>query len=482
MLTRLLRLTLILLLISSLLTTISTVIGRASDPIVLAALITPNEKGPQSKPPDEVVLLDLSRFLRADQRIPINQLEYAFFNYTRLGRLLATTYDRQLVGKKYQYQADTYEYDYVSQRLSQVSSYQSAFAGLSSNGEYYHSIPTASRDGRQLAFIDPIDLRLNLYDTVNEETTVLSDLSFAEGPPPALSWSPDSRYIALQTTTSLNLVSVQDGTVRPIDMEVLGPAYFYPTWSDNSRYIWIQRPVPIGSVSVSKNPSIQILDAETGEELALTRELSGRLSLWWGCDSRWLGYIVTTDDGADGYLLDLELGNTLRLNDTPLLADVKIDSISMLPNCTQLVVMGQQSDTPPVGPQRPMAPLYVFDIASKSAELIDERAAIVSATDQQILYEKAVGSSNQLQLFRRDLDPLTAPVLVSEYLGEARSWSNWSPDFTFATYIQPASINSSGGALRYLNAKNGQISPLIPESEFVQGYMQDHWRAFRGEE
>lgn len=479
---RLTGLTLILALLFGVLTTGSTIIGRGSDPIVIAALITPNDLSPQSRPPAEVALLDLSRFLRADQLIPISDIEAVSFNYTHFGRILVTTYNRNRIGKTYTYQAGTYQYDYVNRTLDEVSFYESKLAGLSSNIHYYHSIPTASRDGRKLAFIDPIKLRINIYDTTTAQASLLTDLSFKQGSLPTLSWSPDSNYIGLQSTTSIEIINVQNGTVRPVNFDASSSAYFYPTWSDNGQYIWIQRPTPVGGMAFPENPPIEIIDVATGEELEITQGLRGRVTLWWGCDSQWLGYIVTTEERSDGYLLDMKLGTTTRLNDDPLLADVKIEAISSLPSCTQFVINGEQVEVPLAQARQPMYPLYFFDALSKSVALINESASTKGFDDHQIMYEKAVSNTNQLQLFRRGLNPLTEPVLLSEYIGEQQTWSNGSPDFTFRTYIKPATINTSGGTLRYLNFKNSQIHNLTTENEYVHGYMQQNWRTFQGTE
>jgi hypothetical protein len=473
MLKRLVSLTLSLGLVFGLLTVVSAVIGRGFDTPVVLATVYPEGSSGISDHTGQIALFDLSRFLRADHPIPLVDVQQITFNDVHPEQVLVSTYSANY--QERQFQGGFHQYNFLTSQLTTVQSIDSDKPMYSSYSLYSSFFPQMSHDGGGITFVHPVEQKPYVYDTVSNELSLLADLQIDQNRGlNGLSWSPDSTKLALKNGSILYVFD-EKGSQQ---LEYAAATEdFYSVWSEDSQYLLIQR---FDLDSTTTNSPIQVIDTEDGSEHPFTKGLEGNPGSWYGCDGRWLTYTTRVNEQTrEGYLLNMQNGEKIRVNDAPLLEDIPIIALSPVGNCEYFLVYTLTS--PVISSGRRTPSLYLFDMAEKTAEFVDEVTAVLRTTDKALYFERVDKTSNHRQIYRYPLNINAEPELIGEYEPMGSAWLNWSNDMTFATF---AGINTSNNLqqLYLLDGQTGQRYRLTSENEVLENYMQVNWSQIRNPE
>jgi hypothetical protein len=124
-------------------------------------------------------------------------------------------------------------------------------------------------------------------------------------------------------------------------------------------------------------------------------------------------------------------------------------------------------------------PMYVFDIATQSAEYLDEISGVIQLTEAgELYYQKHDPVTNDIQVFKRTFKPLSEPELIREYLAVDADWLSWSADLSYAIFRE-RDARYYAGSLNLLDAASGRIYQLTGHDEFVQNYTWLNWNDIR---
>lgn len=473
MIRQLIRLIFVLIIFFALLTTASIGIGSAIETTITAALISETSRGGIYVQPRQIALFDLNRFLRADHLLPLEHIDFIMFNYSDTSPQQVIVRTSNTPGPNSD-PGGLYLYNFLNGRLITVFEERAQQTATTSTNAYYH-YPIVSPNERKVAFFHPQDAKPYSFDT---ETTQLSEIAFhadeTSGTPDLVNWvwSPDSSKIAIRGTTTLYITDADQKTSDLIEYP-LGSFEVYPIWSEDSRYILLQRN---GANSETHNFPVKVIDVSDGSEHPFTKDLQASSAGWYGCGNRWLTYTVVTDKLREGYILDLHDGTTIRVNDTAVLAEEPIEQILPAPDCQHFVVRGDRIGEP--GMRLPIELdvrfTYIFNPAAKTAEYLDETSALIQLTDEKELYYQTLTDDRSFwQVYKRSIDPLGEPVLVSQYPPLVAGFFQWSSDMAFATYLETTPSQVVFGAkLRLLDAATGQTFPLTSDQEIARNYIQ----------
>jgi Tol biopolymer transport system component len=464
-----LRITVGLTLIFGLLMAASAVIGRGTNPEVMRLLIAPQSS---VNSPNHIRLVDLSRLLIADHAVPLENIQQMALTYYVEHQATVSTYYANSYTKEYT--AGLYLYDYSTGSLTNIFTADADEPFNQVRSSFFSFFPAASHQGDRLAFIHPMDQQLTVIDIDTRQTTTLSNTELFQQPtgPEMLTWSPDDTQIAAKIGKTLYAVNADGSNQReyPFDSN-----NFYPSWSADGRYLWIQR---YQGTTQPKNQPIEILDASDGSRHPFTQDLEGIDAYWWGCEDRWLTYTVVNGNQRDGYILDLNTGDKVRVNDHPLLAEESVEFISPLTNCQQFVVSGYIPDRAALSNAASsgvMPPTYLFDITTRSVEFLDNASGVLQSEEEnEIYYQKR--DDTTIQIFKRTINPLSEPVLVREFPVVKSVWVSWSMDFSFFIYLNPVSSNLYGGTLNIFDGQTGRTYTLTSPDELVQTFTHYKWR------
>jgi hypothetical protein len=467
----LLLLTVGLAIVSGLLTAASSVIGSAVDTTLLAALVSPVNSRAIYVLPNQISLFDLKRSLRADHQIPFENVEFISFDYSATSPakvIVATTRAPEANGDP----GGLYLYNIFNGRLTTAFQRETAQPNTNTMGFY----PILSPDEQKLAFLHPADAKLYLFDTASAQVSQIAfdAVDDASGKPDFVTWnwSPDSTKIAIRGAKTLYIVGIGSQAADLIAYPLEGLEY-YPVWSEDSRYLLLQR---TGENSQTRNFPVKLIDSADGSEHPFTKDLEASGTWWYGCENHWLTYTVVTDELREGYILDLQDGTTVRVNDAPELAQEPIEQIVPVLDCQHFLVKGDRIGEP--GMRTPMEldvrHTYVFDLADQTAEYLDDTSALFQQSDEKEIYYQILTEDRSFwQVYKRPIDPLGEPVLVSQYPPLSLGYFEWASDMTFATYLEtPPSQTIFGGNLRRLDAATGQTFPLTSDDEIVRTYVQ----------
>jgi hypothetical protein len=471
MLRLLLFLTLVMTVLASLLMLVSTVIGRGTDTPVAVALSRPAATRGSINPTGEVIPVDLRRLLRADIPLPVADVRQFAFDYETPGRIYATTYTGD--SKENLYTAGFYRYDYLTGDLLNIATVQSNESFVYSRGLFFNFFTVTSQQGQKITYVHPLDKHPYLFDILTGETTQLADLEIPLGSSPIdMSWSPDGSKIAIKQDNVLYVLNA-DGS--PQFEKEFNTSDFYPAWLE-SEYLSISR----FSATVASLP-IDIISATDGSEHPLTENLEGRFNGWWECDGLWISYSVQGETQREAYLLNLDHGRTVRINDYHPLEEASINSFYPLPDCSKYVVttiLGSSSTSIIVSGRE--QPTYLFDLDAETVEYVDE-AMSVRSIGNELLYEKPLPASDERQLLKRTIDPLSDPVVVMTYPELGSAYATWSTDMSVAIYAGVNSTSSLTGTLYMLNPHTGQTQAITSRDDYVESHALYNWRVLRGQ-
>jgi WD40 repeat protein len=466
MVTPLLRIAVGLSLCFSLVMAAASLAGHWMDTPVAIALVSPKGNNAYAEPPTKVAFFDLGRFLRADHAIPLDHIQQVAFAGP-VGQLTVSTYFGDNSNKRYE--ASLYRYNYLAGKLTLIDRFESNRPSFSADGVYYDYFPAPSPDERKLAFLNPSDRKIHIYDLATEQVTVLENLELGEGLPRALSWSPDGTQIALPQYQTLYIANTQSDRVSEYHFET---NQFTPLWTEDSQHLLIQQFG--GNIGINE-PVFQLINADDGTEVTRTQNLDGNILYVSDCESRWLGYFESDDAGQASYLLDMQSDRMIRLNDDPLLANESIEGITALPNCHQFLLRTGHL-IPFNSLSQPLYSLYLFDLTTNKASLVDDEiTAVVNSTDEAIYYERVASESDKRQLIRHVLVPLGEPAVLNEYPPVRASWLNWDEGMAFATFLVSNSSNYYDSRLGLLNPETGRTYLLSSADELIQSYLQLSW-------
>jgi hypothetical protein len=243
-------------------------------------------------------------------------------------------------------------------------------------------------------------------------------------------------------------------------------------WSADSQYLLLQR---YTFDSPTENAPLRVLDVVNGSEHPFVQDLSAHWSSWWSCDGRWLYYVIASAQQNEGYLLNLQTGETIRVNDTPALADVPISSIYPIADCDQFLIEAHQAITVPV--QDTTQAIYVFDVASRSAALVDDNILTYRFTEDALYYIKlGTGASQNLRL-SRSINPQGQIVPLDVTFPITAIWKAEDSILTFDYFDGRQSSEWPGGELGILDLSTASFRMLTTVDEVVL----DHQRFRRSE-
>jgi hypothetical protein len=466
------RTTAVLVIVFSLLMAASTLLGRSADPPIVIVTSSSQRFAAVLRLSDQIAFIDLTRMLRIDRSIPLDNLQKIFENYPPDGSMTVATYKLDTPNKYYE--SGLYRYNYVTGAITDVVTIrQEDVFSLPDRGYLTDFFSVTDRSNDQILYLHPLDQKLRVFDIKTHETTVLDDinLQLEDGWTPIMAWSPDGSKIALKLARTLYIFNRDGSEQRQYDIESLET---YPIWSQDGKYLLFQR---YYSSSSQANQPIEVMDVSDGSEPSFTRDLTGRNVQFWGCDGRWLTYVRQIENVPEGYSLDMETGETIRVNDDPLLADVPVRYVSTV-GCNHFLVMAE----PPTIYENPTT-MYLFNVATKSAEYLGEISSVISQPDTSAFYYQTYDDARgSIQIFRRSLDPSASgsPELVREIAAPEPAYMNWFADLSFAVFFP--SNQSRAVTLEAMNAATGQTYPIGSWDENMTGFYQANWHELKGED
>jgi hypothetical protein len=484
MLRRLMFLSLVFAIFFGVLTSISTLIGQGIDSPVTVALARTqfrrsanNANAPESK----ILLFDLNRAIRIERPIPLSDVRQVSLDYTSYEFVFVTAYSGRTDGQHYT--AGLYQYDYVSSTLTPISLVESDRSISLGNTVANRFFPLNAQEGRKIGFIHPLDRKIYRFDTQTAETHLIADLELSlTEMGGGVSWSPDASRVAVKDGNTLHVFN-PDG-IQQLEYE-FDTEEFTAAWSLDGQYLYLMR----YSFSETADQPITVISATDGSDHPFTKDLIGELQSWWSCDSKWLTYTKTIGTQTEGYLLNMDTGDTIRLNDDPLLAEANIGGISptSVEGCGKFFItlnIGQTNQfLTSLSEVNPARPTYLFDLETRRINYIDDATfALIRGEDDNILYYDTVDTeTSQHQIFKRTVDPLGEPVMVGEYAQLPAFWPSWSADMTVAVYSEllPDSFTPVG-ELHMFDLRTGQSRELTSSTDnYIENYILYNWSELR---
>lgn len=467
---RLIVLTLALTILFGVLAVFSTFIGRSTNPSVVLALSAPRRGRSAPDTVKSVIVWDLDRSLRADSPVPLRHILQMTMNYTRPKNVHIITYEADTGASSYK--AGLYQYHYVGGRLITITEIESDRT-INMEGASSIFFPFPSQAEYKSGFVHPLDKKPYMFDMATGQTRLIADRQVGLGNNvTSIRWSPDGTRVAVKDGTTLLVVNT-DGS-QQLEYET-GISDFSPVWSEDSQYIVIQRR-PTASMGV--NHPIEIIHAADGTEHPLTKDLTGDLHTWWGCEGQWMTYTVSKAGLLEGYLLNMRNGQTTRLNDDPLLADKSIIYISLIEDtaCDKFFVTLQPDNvsalyTPGQTPERSV---YFYDGSSGTVYYIAE--LIYAEVTANTLYCITVDEAGKHHVFSRTLEPVSDPVLIGTYPAPNSPWIDWSHDMSAGVFPEYSSNDTLTGRLYRLDPRTGRTYALTTDGEFVENFTVFRWR------
>jgi hypothetical protein len=466
----LLRLLLGITVLSALLVGAGTLLGRGVDTPLAAALISP--QGDNTFDHTKIAAFDLQRRLRIEFALPVipeAEVLQVNFHESLPGQVMFATYDSNTETKRYQ--ANLYLYDYLTQNLTTVAAVESDrpfhyATGGSGNRLFYDYSPFVSHDGLQIAYINPANEKPYVFDRRTNQTSLLADIELYLGSTLwVIAWSPDDTKISLKDEAIVRIVSAPKDGGQPVEIQQLDypttRANFLLAWSADSRSMILFR--WIMETPTSNSPLI-ILDVADGSEHPFVQKVNAH---WgdWACDQRWLYYIVGSTEQNEGYLLNLQTGETLRVNDASVLADVSVNDLRPTANCDQFLIGSEWILA--TGGQYSAQDLYVFDVATQTAALVDENILTYQLQDETLYYIKRDPVTGQHPRLSRNLNPLGEIVPLNGIFPITALWRDEDGITTFDYFDGRRASEWPGGELGILDLQTQSLTMLTGVDEMV---------------
>jgi hypothetical protein len=151
----------VLFFIFGLLTGVSTVIGRATDTTIGAALISSTDTRGFPLQSRQIALFDLKRFLRTDHSLPLEHIDFTAFDHsvTAPDKVMVLTFGTQTSST-----TGLYLYNFFSGSLITVFESEVVVSVNASGATLPNFFPILSPDARKVAFLHPQDNKPYLFD------------------------------------------------------------------------------------------------------------------------------------------------------------------------------------------------------------------------------------------------------------------------------------------------------------------------------
>jgi WD40 repeat protein len=410
-----------------------------------------------------LTLFDIPRNLRARYPMPIKDILNLLPWYGN-ERVIVTTQRGSFRDKDYE--GGLYLHNIYTGETITVS-YMKSETPLGGNIYY----PIFSPDHDRMVYFDPYDQNLYLYDI---RTRIKRVLWTAEENNPGfipVSWSPDGTRIAfnpypfVDTESPLVVINIESMEIHEYLIQFEA---FTPEWSPNGEYLSLLR------FSPTVNMPVYIVRVSDGKRLPFTENLEAIWSKWGMCDGNWLVYSQWNRGQRPSFILNTQTGETVRMNDHPMLAQVKVRSITPLADCEHFILTSYQTNTRSGNQYEEM---YLVDRNMTNVRLIDENANFIAVNDNTLFYESLDSTTKQATLYRRTLVPYSVPSVVAQY-ESVDTWMQWAEDYSFAVFTADntrGTQNPYGGRLIVLDTQQGEKRFLTYEEERVTYFGLYRW-------
>jgi hypothetical protein len=447
------RLTLPLFILSAVVTAFAPLAGRGIDTDAATAFVGTLYRNP-------IALFDFHRRLRTDYFLPAEG-EYSANLIFGSHHVFFVTSSQSPQTRLYKH--GIYRHTLVSGETIPVYEAESSRPFNASPNTY-----AISSSADKIAFFDPLDSTLYILHIGTGAKFSLGVLEHRQVTG-FMAWSPDETMLAVNARNlgeNLLYIYNADGSApRTYDFDRID---FYPAWTQDSRYVVLQ------NADAEGNGFIDFIRADDGTEHPLTVGLRGINLTWQSCDSLWITYVVNRGF-REGFILNLDTGEKIRVNDHPLLKRESIDSIIPSRDCESFFISayaGLLTDLLP-----PAHPLYVWQ--NGEVQLIDDQVIFwEQEADNTFYYEKQ--DANWTYGYRQNLNPLGEPVLVTEY-ESVNGRLRWTEDRALATYTEQPPVSfgrqtrPSRGRLTLFFPDTGQKLYLTESTETLFYYDQYRW-------
>jgi hypothetical protein len=454
-----------------LISTLALVVGRLIDTYAITAQFA----GPASSLAQrngDIMLIDLNRSLRADYKMPfkyVNSVDIWGIRHN----LFITTRHNSVPNQRYE--RGFYVHNILTGETHTLSHSVSDSFPVPDVVSYSNMY---LRDQDKMVFYEPHTQTIYLYDFNTGERTEV--WTFDEGPAdPYLSISPssDGQKLAVTGRFRENLIYIfnLDGT-PPTTLPSNG-RISYLSWMQNDQYLFLQ------NFESGNNTPIDLISVEDGTEHPYTVDMEGTNVSWWGCEERWLRYVVINNRFREGYVLDMTTGEKVRVNDHPLLVNQNIEMIWPNEDCESFIIYGFAGSSRNMSPT--MQPIYYADTMFEEIRLIDDAATGTwygEPEDNTFYYRKDDTTTQKTTIYKRMLKPWGEPIKIAEY-DLIEGWTQWAQDRSFITYTERSGRGNYytpySGRLIIYDPETGEKRYLTREDERLDYYLLYRWQENR---
>jgi hypothetical protein len=439
----------------------SVLLGKLTNPYVAMVMLAHGRSNIADGANRKIISTDLGRSLRFRHHLPFTHISEVMFAPVRHQVLVATILS--------DFKARRFERGFYLHNILTGKTLELTFlSGDQFHGNWGGYFPAFSRQGDKIAYFDPVDHWLYMYDLHTEQKNPVKqfDADFV-----TVSWSNDGTNFAVASEKVLSVFRIDGSLVFEI---VLQRPDFYPVWTEDGRYLFTD----YFTSQYSQNPPIDVFDAQTGEKIQLKGAPAGNNVNLGRCSSRWLTYVYDEANLRKGYVLEMTTGEKLLLNDHPALKEQNIDWIVPTEDCNHFLIRSASSRrryTPYPQPQT----YYLADTTLAQVNLVAEDIVPVwmGTEVDKLYYQQYDPSAGKIRLYHRSLIPQEEPSLLAEF-DLVEGALRWADDFSFATYLEPpnATRGVDGGRLALLRPDENQTRYLTGADEYAVYYYQYRWR------
>lgn len=312
--------------------------------------------------------------------------------------------------------------------------------------------PVFSPDGTMIAFVDPIEQTVNVYNLETGTTVLRQEMQYTTQFVP-FGWSPDSTQLAYRELAgALVVLSVDGSSVREYDV-----GSGQPMWSRDGRWILMMRG------GGAERAPIRIIDAGTGETHPHIEGVSGT-SATWSCDNQWLSYAVSENGTLEVHLLNLETGNIYDPHNRTALSGINIGYFYWLPDCHRMILTGSREYRQVSQVMVPPLMFFVLDASSQAIHLLTDNGGFVgNIEDGAIYYYENVTANQKNALYR-----LNEQSNQAEWIADIPAINSW------LGILDPARavfVDYNTWELKLLDFQTGVTHSLLPGGEPVHSYV-----------
>jgi hypothetical protein len=462
----LIRLLLPILIVFMVITGGAALVGNMIDTYAVSAMVSSPRS--QSGLFERFVLFDVRRNLRVPYLPPIENIASLTPWYGN-DKLIITAQKGTFRDKDYE--RNLYIHNLYTGESITVSEIQSEEA-LGANVYY----PNFSPSGDKMVYFETYDQTLYLFDLNTQSRKALwtADGNISNPGYVSAAWSYDGAKVAFSprtfTTSEQSLIVFDTENDEKWQYEFLfgDVGDFNPQWSEGGDYIILRR------FNDSVNTEVYILRASDGTRLPFTEGLQAARFNLGMCEDKWLTYSVHENRTRRGYILNLQTGETLRVNTHPMLRELNVGWITPQSDCEHFIVSGYRSST---SFNSRYTPLYLVNSDLSSVQRIHQGAVIMRVDENTIIYETIDLQTKRNSLYQRTLFPLSAPILLREY-SSIETGMQWSEDYSLALYEadDPRQLQTPyGGRLIVFDVEREQTHYLTRKDERVSFYRLYKW-------